>query len=61
MWTKNLGREKTLYSRFLFSLLKTSLLSSKTEDWNRLSREAVKSPPLEIFRTHLDEVLCSLL
>jgi len=29
--------------------------------WNRLPREAVDSPSLEIFRTRLEEVLCSLL
>jgi len=32
-----------------------------TEYWNRLSREAVESPFLDIFKTHLDKVLCSLL
>ena len=32
-----------------------------TEHWSRLPREAVDSPSLEIFQTHLDEVLCSLL
>jgi len=32
-----------------------------TEHCNRLPREVVESPPLEIFKTHLDNVLCSLL
>ena len=32
-----------------------------TESWNRLSREVVDFPSLEIFKTRLDKVLCSLL
>ena len=32
-----------------------------TEPWPRLPREAVESPSLEIFKTHVDKVLCSLL
>jgi len=32
-----------------------------TEYWNRLPRDFVEFPSLEIFKTHLDKVLCSLL
>jgi len=29
--------------------------------WNKFPREVVDFPSLEIFKTHLDEVLCNLL
>ena len=32
-----------------------------TQHWNRLPRGIVESPSLEVFRTQLGEVLCSLL
>jgi len=32
-----------------------------TEPWNRLPREVVESPSLEILKTRLEKILCSLL
>ena len=32
-----------------------------TEHWNRLTREDVESPSMEIFKTCLDAYLCNLL
>ena len=36
-------------------------LCEETEPWNRLPREVVESPSLEIFKTRLDKVLYNLL
>ncbi len=32
-----------------------------TEHWNRLPREVVESPSMEVFKTHLNTYLCDLL
>ncbi|KAK4832368.1 LOW QUALITY PROTEIN: hypothetical protein QYF61_021967 [Mycteria americana] len=48
----------------LFSLeerRRRGILSMVTEHWHRLLREVVESPSLEIFKSHLDMILGSLL
>jgi len=47
--------------KFRLNMRKNFFTPRVTENWNRLPREAVESPSLEIFKTRLDKVLCSLL
>jgi len=52
---------KLKHRKFRLNMRKNFFTLRMTEPWPRLPREAVESPSLEIFRTHLDNILCSLL
>jgi len=52
---------KLKHRKFRLNMRKDFFTLRLTEYWNRLPREAVESPSLEIFKTHLDKVLCNLL
>jgi len=47
--------------KFSLNMSKNFFTLRVTEPWPRLPREVVESPSLEIFKTRLDTVLCSLL
>ncbi|GAB0190323.1 hypothetical protein GRJ2_001497600 [Grus japonensis] len=52
---------KLEHRKFHLNMRKNFFAWRVTEHWNRLPREAVESPSLEIFKTHLDVILCNLL
>jgi len=52
---------KLKHRKFHLNMWKNFFPLRVTEHWNRLPREVVDSPSLEIFKTCLDRVLCSLL
>jgi len=52
---------KLRHRKFRLNMRKNFFPVRVMEHWNRLPREAVDSPSLEILKTRLDAVLCSLL
>ena len=51
---------KLKHTEFHTNVCNNFLTVRVMEHWNRLPREAVKSPSLEVFKTHLDAFLCNL-
>jgi len=52
---------KLKHRKFRLNTRKNFFPLRVTEHWNRLPREVVESPSLDIFKTHPDKGLCSLL
>jgi len=52
---------KLKHRKFRLNIGKNLFTLRAREHWNKLPREVVESPSLEIFKTRLDTVLCSLL
>jgi len=52
---------KLKHRKFCLNMRKNFFPLRVMEPWPRLPREIVESPSLEIFKTRLDKVLCSLL
>jgi len=54
-------RRKLKHMKFCLNMRKNFFPLRVMQHWNRLPREVVDSPSVEIFKTCLDKVLCSLL
>jgi len=52
---------KLKHRKFRLNMRKNFFTLSVMEPWNRLPREVVESPSLEIFKTRLDNILYNLL
>ncbi|KFU84102.1 hypothetical protein M959_08517, partial [Chaetura pelagica] len=46
--------------RFKLHIRKKFITMGVVRHWNRLPREVVDAPSLEVFKARLDEALCSL-
>jgi len=55
------NRHKLKHRKFCLNMRKSFFPLRVGEHWNRLPREVVESPSLEMFKTHLNVVLCNLL
>jgi len=55
------NEHKLKHRKFRLNMTKNFFPLRVTEHWNRLPREVVESLSLEMFKTRLDKVLCSLL
>ena len=52
---------KLKHRKFRLNMRKNFFTLRVMEHWNRLPRAVVESPSLEIFKTRLDKIPCSLL
>ncbi|KFV84427.1 hypothetical protein N308_02856, partial [Struthio camelus australis] len=52
---------KLKHGRFRLALRKNFFTLKVAEHWNRLPREVVESPSVEIFKSHLDRILGNVL
>jgi len=52
---------KLIQRMFHNNMWKNFFMVKMTEHWNRLSRESMESPSMEIFKTYIHAYLCDLL